>query len=191
MELNNRQVLKAFWEYAGPDRRVFIFCFALIALTLVTEWARPTLLKYALDHLEASAVDDLRNTALLFLLVAIGDYLFRSLFSYSFSMAVLRTINRIRYGMFKHVLRMKMAFFDKEPVGRLLTRTINDCESLGETLRTGAATIVVDILSVFVVLGVMISLDLQLSMVIMIMTPITWLVVRWCAAWQHRRNANR
>jgi ATP-binding cassette subfamily B protein len=97
-------------------------------------------------------------------------------------MAVLRTINRIRLKIYRQVLGMKMAFFDRQPVGSLLTRTISDCEALGETLRAGTATVVLDLLSVVVVLIAMVQIDLELSMVMMIMVPVTWLAVRWCGA---------
>ena len=180
MELTNRQALKEFWTHAGPDRKTFYFCLVLMTVTLATEYARPLIMKLALDHIEAGDVSALHGAALFFLVIAVTDYLSRSGFSYMMSMGVLRTINRVRYQLFRHVLRLKMAFFDRQPVGSLLTRTINDCEALAETLRAGAATIIVDVLSVFVVFAAMHQLDLELSYIMMAMVPITWLVVRWC-----------
>ncbi len=182
MQTTKSSYLREFWRYAGPDRKSFSFCLVLMFVTLATEYARPLLLFQALEHMESSELGALQNTALLFLATVLIDYLSRSGFSYLISMAVLRTINRIRDGVFQHVLHMKMSFFDRQPVGVLLTRTISDCESLAETLRAGTATIIVDLLSIIVVFAVMIRMDLQLSLVMMIMVPITWLVVRWCGA---------
>ena len=180
MDITFRKAIRDFWREAGPHQSMFIRSWILMLLVLVTEWAKPLVMMNAFHHMEAGEKGALRHDALIFLGLIFADYLFRSGFSYLFSMGVLHTINRIRYHVFQHVLRMKMAFFDKEPVGRLLTRTINDCETLGETLRAGVSTVIVDVLSIFIVLGVMIQMDFQLSLVMIFMVPVTWILIRWC-----------
>lgn len=182
MELSNKEVLKEFWRHAGPERRSFLVCLVLMFLTLATEAAKPLLMQQAINFIEAGDEAGLREASIFFLSMALADYFFRCGFGYLFSMGVLSTINRVRYNLFHNVLRMKMAFFDRQPVGKLLTRTINDCETLAETLRSGAATIVIDLLSILVVTGVMIKMDLDLSLILLTMIPATWLVVRWCGA---------
>ncbi len=178
--INNRGLVARFWEIARPERPVYLFSFVLMFLTSATDLARPLVLKWGLEQIEADNVVALQSAAWLFLLVVLIDYGSRSGFSYLISVSFLRTINRLRSVVFRHVIHMKMAFFDRRPVGSLMTRTINDCESLAETLRAGIATILVDAVSVVVYLGVLISLDWHLSTTLLLAAPVVWLVVRWC-----------
>lgn len=178
----NLQLIQQFWGFARPNRRAYYSAFFLMFLTLGLETVRPFVLKLALNNISDGDSRALASTALIFLLLIVLDYAWRSTFSYLISIAFLKTINRIRDALFRHVLRMKMAFFDKEPVGRLLTRTINDCESLGETLRAGISTIFVDMLSVAVIFGVLVKLDWGLTKIILVTAPAILLVVRWCGS---------
>ncbi len=181
-ELSHRKIASHYWRVARPYRRAYYASFLLMFLTLAMETARPLALNAALGRLADDDAAGLETIALLFLGISIVDYLSRSGFSYIAGLSILRTINRLRDQVFRHVLRMKMAFFDQQPVGKLLTRTINDCESVAETLRAGAATILVDILTVVVVLSVMVTLDWQLTTVMMLSAPLTWLAVKWCGS---------
>jgi len=179
-ELGLRRITRQFWDLARPVHRSYYVSFALMFVTLAMETARPLTLASATDRIEAGDAAGLSRFALIFLGIAIVDYLSRSGFSYVAGMAILRTINFMRDAVFRHVMHMKMAFFDKEPVGRLLTRTINDCESVAETLRAGAATILVDVLTILVIMTVMFTLDWRLTLVLVLCGPPTWFVVRWC-----------
>ncbi|CAM2006259.1 ABC transporter ATP-binding protein [Acanthopleuribacter pedis] len=178
--ISNRGLVERFWAIAKPEHPVYLFSFFMMALTSMTDLARPLVLKWGLDQIEAENIAALQSAAWLFLVVVLLDYGSRSGFSYLISVSFLRTINRLRSKVFEHVIHMKMAFFDRRPVGALMTRTINDCESLAETLRAGIATILVDAVSVLVYLGVLISLDWHLSTTLLVAAPLVWLVVRWC-----------
>jgi len=183
MKLNESLAfLKRFWDLAGDNRKPFVISFVLMFGTLITELARPYVMESAVTSIDNGDGEGLRKMALVFLGLIIADYITRGAFGYVFSMALLRSINRIRGKVFSHVIHMKMAFFDKRPLGSLLTRTINDCEALAETLRAGAATIVLDFLIVIGMFVVMCTMDLGLSLAMMIAAPFVWVVVRWCAS---------
>jgi len=194
---NSRKTLGWFWGVASDDHRTFILAFILMFGTLATELAKPYILKYSIDVMEqthtspvaepgiqapaADPIGELKWLAFFFLGVVFLDYLLRTGFGYVFSVGLLKTINRLRANLFNHVLHKKMAFFDKEPVGGLLTRTINDCEALAETLRFGAATIVLDLLTIVGMFFVMCSLDMELTLASVLTAPLIWLGVRWFA----------
>ncbi|MDJ0841765.1 MAG: ABC transporter ATP-binding protein [Acidobacteriota bacterium] len=177
----NLGILIRFWSLAGDNRRMFKISFVLMFFTLATELARPYVLEAALSHITQGRIDDLQDAAYVFLALILVDYVTRGGFGYAFSMALLKSINLIRGKVFDHVIHMKMAFFDRRPVGSLLTRTINDCEALAETLRAGAATIILDFLTVIGIFFVMCTLDLELSLAMILAAPVIWLCVRWCA----------
>lgn len=180
--LTNKDLVKSFWRFLRQYRRPVYVALVLMFFTLAFELSIPLLLEKGLNHVRADQLIDLKQVAFLLLGLIIGEFICRFLFSYLISISLLKTINDIRNHVFQHVLHMKMAFFDREPVGRLLTRTTSDCEALGEVLRAGTATIFVDILTIVGIFGIMLYLDLQLTLVMIVVAPLVWLLTRWAAA---------
>lgn len=178
--MDYKGILKSFWRFARNYKTAYFTAFGLMLLTLAFESIRPFLLDKGIKAIEADNLDSLKQAALFFLLLLSLEYVSRSVFSYLFAMSFLKTINRLRDAVFQHVLKLRMSYFDKEPVGRLLTRTINDCEALGETLRAGIATVFLDMGTMVVMFFVMAALDLPLTGIMVVTAPLVWLLVRWC-----------
>ena len=94
----------------------------------------------------------------------------------------------IREDLFTHVTSLAVRFFDRTPVGKLITRLTSDVESLGDVFSTGAVGIISDLLSMVVIVGLMFSIQWQLaSLLIFILFPITWLIIYFQ---QRYRRAN-
>ena len=94
----------------------------------------------------------------------------------------------IREDLFTHVTSLAVRFFDRTPVGKLITRLTSDVESLGDVFSTGAVGIISDLLSMVVIVGLMFSIQWQLaSLLIFILFPVTWLMIFFQ---QQYRNAN-
>ncbi|PPJ63960.1 ABC transporter ATP-binding protein [Cuspidothrix issatschenkoi] len=94
----------------------------------------------------------------------------------------------IRKDLFHHVTSLAVRFFDRTPVGKLITRLTNDVESLGDVFSTGAVGIISDLLSMVVIVGLMFSIQWQLAgLLILILLPVTWLMIYFQ---QQYREAN-
>ncbi|MEA5552537.1 ABC transporter ATP-binding protein [Anabaena cylindrica UHCC 0172] len=94
----------------------------------------------------------------------------------------------IREDLFRHVTSLAVRFFDRTPVGKLITRLTSDVESLGDVFATGAIGIVSDLFSMVVIVGLMFSLQWQLAcLLLLILCPITWLIIYFQ---QQYRSAN-
>lgn len=84
----------------------------------------------------------------------------------------------IRQDLFHHVTSLAVRFFDRTPVGKLVTRLTSDVEVLGDVFSTGAIGIVSDIFSMLVILGLMFSIQWQLACLLLVMLiPITCLTI--------------
>ncbi|WP_427159350.1 ABC transporter ATP-binding protein [Aliinostoc sp. HNIBRCY26] len=84
----------------------------------------------------------------------------------------------IRQDLFHHVTSLAVRFFDRTPVGKLVTRLTSDVEVLGDVFSTGAIGIVSDIFSMLVIVGLMFSIQWQLAcLLLVILIPITWLTI--------------
>ncbi|AFY31178.1 ABC transporter ATP-binding protein [Calothrix sp. PCC 7507] len=84
----------------------------------------------------------------------------------------------IRQDLFHHVTSLAVRFFDRTPVGKLITRLTSDVEALGDVFSTGAVGIVSDLFAMLVIISLMLSLQWQLACLLLVMLlPITFLVV--------------
>src|SRR5262249_51933091 len=88
-----------------------------------------------------------------------------------------RTMHDLRIAIFDHVLAQRAAFFDRIPVGRLMTRMTNDIESLNEMFAQGAITLIADAVKAVVIVVIMLSIDVQLSLLTFATLPLVILLV--------------
>lgn len=86
--------------------------------------------------------------------------------------------SEIRQDLFHHVTSLAVRFFDKTPVGKLITRLTSDVEVLGDVFSTGAIGIVSDLFSMLVILGFMFSMQWQLAfLLLMVLLPVAYIII--------------
>ncbi len=84
----------------------------------------------------------------------------------------------IRVDLFSHVTSLAVRFFDRTPVGKLITRITSDVDALGEVFSTGAVGIITDLFSIGVLLVVMFTMQWQLALMLLgLLVPVTWLII--------------
>ncbi|MGB3199973.1 MAG: ABC transporter ATP-binding protein, partial [Nodosilinea sp.] len=94
----------------------------------------------------------------------------------------------IRTDLFTHVTSLAVRFFDRTPVGKLITRITSDVDALGDVFSTGAVGIITDIFSILVLLVVMFTMQWQLALMLLgLLLPVTWLIIYFQ---QQYRKAN-
>ncbi|MDB9347000.1 ABC transporter ATP-binding protein [Nodularia spumigena] len=94
----------------------------------------------------------------------------------------------IRQDLFHHVTSLAVRFFDRTPIGKIITRLTSDVEVLGDVFSTGAIGIVSNVLTMLVIIGTMLSIEWKLACLLLVMLlPITWLIIYFQ---QQYRKAN-
>jgi ATP-binding cassette subfamily B protein len=172
--------------YAWRVALVVVLLLATTGLALV----QPVLVKLAIDRdIAKGTTDDLWWIAGLYL--ATLGLLFVIRYSQALQMVRVsqRVMNDLRLQLFRHLQRMSIAFYDANPVGRLVTRLTNDIVALDQLLTQGAITIVAD---VFMIAGVAIALFLinwKLALITLAVMPVLAVLMRWFAVVM--RNAFR
>lgn len=155
-----------------PERRLYVLALVAAPITSALTVLQPLLLQQAIDQgVTARDLEVLGTLALAYLGTGVVAFVAEAVYSTGLSIAASRSINRLREVVFDHVLSLSSSFHDREPTGRLLTRVTSDVEALGETLTTGAVTIVVDVLLVLGVLGAMLWLDPWLTGALALIVP--------------------
>lgn len=80
-------------------------------------------------------------------------------------------IRDIRIQLYEKIVNLRLAFFDATPIGRLVTRTVSDIETLNDVFSEGLASIAGDLLQLFLILAVMFYADWRLTLIIVVTVP--------------------
>ncbi len=133
--------LRRFWPLARPHRRWLYVGLATIPIVAAVSALRPLLVQQAVDvDIAAGDLLSLRVTALLFLVAVMVEFFALAVQVFALQQAGNATISDLRGAIFRHVLAMPARFYDKTPIGALLSRSTSDVEALSETLAFGVFT---------------------------------------------------
>ena len=81
----------------------------------------------------------------------------------------------LRMEIFAHLQRLSVTYFDRNPVGRLMTRVTSDVETLNELFSSGVVTIFGDVFTLVAIMGMMLVIDVKLALVTFAVIPLVWL----------------
>lgn len=153
--------------------RIFYLLVFLMIVISVTGPLRPALIQGAIDNQVANGdYPGLVNIILLLIgLLTIQSFV-QYLFTYYSGWLGQNVIKDIRIKLYRHIQKLKLSFFDKTPIGRLVTRNISDIETLAEVFSTGIAGIVADVFQLLVILGFMFWMDWELTLVSLSLLPL-------------------
>jgi len=159
-------------SYVLVYRSVFIFVAISAVLISIFSTITPYLIKIAIDdYLAVSNFEGFILVICLMLINLILTVVFMFLFSYLANWLGQNVIYDLRVKLFDHILNFKMSYFDKSSVGRLVTRAVNDMETIASIFSQGLFMIVADLLQMLIVVVVMIVLSWKLSLTIFVVLP--------------------
>ena len=161
------------WEATRPYRQVVLVSAFLFLPIAALELLQPYLLKVAIDsHILRADWSGLTRVAGAFLLTLAGLYALRALQGYLMHLTGQRVMHDLRHRLFAHAQKMDAAFFDKNPIGRLMTRILNDVEAVSEMFASGAVAILGDVVTVAGIVVVMLAMNWRLALVTFALVPL-------------------
>jgi ATP-binding cassette subfamily B multidrug efflux pump len=173
-------LMRRFWEVARHHKRWWWAGLAVIPVVALVTAFRPLLVKEAVDvAIPAHDGAAVRNLALLFLVAVVVEFVSMALQVYALQRAGHASIYDLRTQIFRHVLCLPARFFDKHPLGSLLSRSTSDVEALGETLSFGVFTILTDVVMIATILVAMFVQSWQLTLISLSVAPVLYVLVRW------------
>jgi ATP-binding cassette, subfamily B, multidrug efflux pump len=169
----DRRLAARLMEAARPHRGLIAGSLALFPLIALVELAQPWLLKIAIDdHILKSDWVGLTWIGGLYIAVLAILYPLRTLEAYLMQLTGQRVIHDLRATIFDHLLRLEARFFDRNPVGRLMTRVLHDVDAVSDAFTSGLFAVVADLVTLTGVVAVMLWIDWRLALVTFSMMPI-------------------
>jgi ATP-binding cassette subfamily B multidrug efflux pump len=150
----------------------FIATSSTILLALVS-LLNPYLIKETVDkYITEKDSEGLINNIILMFVVVLVEVLLRFSFIYFANWVGQHIIRDIRAKIFRHILQFKMSYFDKNSVGKLVTRVVSDIETIAAFFSSGVFTIVSDVLQMFAVAALMFYFNWKLALIALAVLPI-------------------
>jgi ATP-binding cassette, subfamily B, multidrug efflux pump len=174
-------LMKRILRYLRPYWKLLALAFTFLLLHTGTQLAGPYITKVAIDRYDVHGLDLM---ALAYLGVVLLGFVFLFVQTYVTEYAGQRAMHDLRMEIFSHLQTQDMAYFDRNPVGRLMTRTVNDVETLNELFSTGVVGLLADLCTVFGIAGAMLWLDWRLATVCLVAFPMILYISRF-----YRRRA--
>ena len=176
----NYSIFKRLVKFAKPYKSFFFtafFCVILIALSSVL---RPLIIA---DMVQDYIVQNQNSKALLFwTLFIIGMLAFEAVLqftsSYFSNLLAQNIISDMRKKLFAHITSFRMRYFDKTPIGALVTRVVSDMEAISEVFSTGLVDILGDVLTLVAVVFTMFFVNWHLTLLVLIPIPLLLIATR-------------
>ena len=169
-------LLRRVFRYAYPYRRMFIWSVLLTVILAILAPLRPWLIQYTLDqYILLGDSSGLMNMSLLMLgllLLQTSVQYFHTFFTNVLGQSVIKDL---RVSVFNHISSLKLKYFDRTPLGQLITRTVSDLETIADIFSEGLIVIIGDVLQVLAIIAVMLYTDWELTLVVLI--PMPFLIV--------------
>ncbi len=167
------QILSRIIAYARPYKQVFILAAVLAILLAPVASLRPYLINVMVDDyiMKFDLYGLLRMAGFIFILL-ICEVIMNYGFIYSTNLLGQSVIRDLRSEVFRHIISLRLRYFDQTPIGTITTRTINDIESINTIFSQGVITIIADILAIIAILVVMFLSSWQLTVICLSTMPL-------------------
>lgn len=165
-------LLKRIFHYVKPYKGIFAWSIIMTVALAVLAPIRPWLIQFTLDRfiVENDSAGLLTMTLIMIglLLVQTGVQYFHTFYTNILGQSVIKDL---RVHVFNHISSLRLKYFDRTPIGQLITRTVSDLETIADIFSEGLIVILGDILQVVAIIGVMLYIDWKLTLVVLIPMP--------------------
>ncbi len=174
------RLLRRLLGYLRPHRASVGAALALIVAQAGIDLVGPYLTKIAIDrHIATGDGAGLTRVAGLYLLALAAAFVVRFGQNYIMQMTGQRIMQDMRREIFAHLQRLHVGYFDRNPVGRLMTRVTTDVDAVNELFTSGVVTVFGDLFTLLGIMGVMIALDWRLALVTFAVIPLFFALTNW------------
>jgi ATP-binding cassette subfamily B protein len=174
------ELLVRLLRYLGPYKWSVVAAFVLIVVMAALDLAGPWLTKVAIDrYIRPGDAAGLAGVAWIYLAVLLAAFGVRFAQVYILQMTGQRVMRDMRREIFGHLHGLHVGYFDRNPVGRLMTRVTTDVDALNELFTSGVVTVFGDLFTLLGIMGVMLALNWRLALVTFAVIPFFFLVTNW------------
>lgn len=174
------RLMRRLLTYLHPYWPRTLAALAAIVAGVGFQLAQPYLIRTAIDeYIGPGRLDGVRTVALLYLGTLVGAFIAEFLQTTTLQMLGQRIMFDLRRQVFDHLQRLDVAYYDRHPVGRLMTRVTSDVDAINDLFTSGVVSVFGDVLSLVGITVVLFSLDWRLALLTLCVLPLIVVVTQW------------
>lgn len=173
------RLLRRLWPFVRPHSRYLVASLATLVIITSINLVRPLLMGDVVHQGAVRNAPGLMRDGLLLagLLIVVQALTFAQM--YAMQIAGARAMADLRTSIFEFFQRLRLRYYDRTPVGRLVTRATNDVDAVSELFASGALNAMGDVIALVGIVAMMIALDWRLSIVSFLALPIVGAIVNY------------
>jgi len=173
------ELARRLWQFVRPHKWLLFLSVVLLIGVSAAQLAQPYLVKLAIDgSITARKLEGLGWLVTAFLVALVAEFLLRWAQLYVLERAGQNVVFDLRCHAFAHLQRLPSSFFDRHPVGRLMTRVTSDVEAIHEAFTSGLVLILADLAKLAGIVAILLWMDWRLALVTFAVVPpmalVTW-----------------
>jgi ATP-binding cassette subfamily B multidrug efflux pump len=174
------RLMRRLLTYLRPYRAQVALALASIIAFSVLELAPPYLIKLVIDrYIPVGDFSGLAVIAMLYLAVQLGSFALEYLQTWTLQMTGQRIMFDLRMQIYSHLQRLDLRFYDRNPVGRLMTRVTTDVDVLNDLFTGGVVSVFGDVFTLVGIMVVLIVMDWRLALIAFSVLPLIVVVAQW------------
>lgn len=177
--LRDRDLAGRLYFFMHPYRWAFIVSILLLPIASGLALLQPQILQIAIDkHFVPQKMDGFGWLALIMLATIVGEFAVRFAQSILTQIAGEKALSDLRVAVFSHLNTLSPAFFQRNPIGRLMSRVTTDIDSLSEALSSGVVTIIADLVTLAAIVVILLTKSWKLALITFTVVPLLLLLTK-------------
>jgi ATP-binding cassette, subfamily B, multidrug efflux pump len=174
------RLMRRLLQYLRPHWRQVAAAFVAIIVGAVVSLAQPYLIKLAIDeHIAAGRLEGLDRLAGAYAILLLIGFAAEYAQTWTMQLTGQRIMFELRMTIYGHLQRLDLKYYDRNPVGRLMTRVTSDVDVLNDLFTSGVVTVFSDVLPLVGIMGLMIWMNWRLAIVAFCVLPLIVVVAQW------------
>jgi len=184
------RLMRRLLQYLRPYWRQVALAFVTIIVGAVASLVQPYLIKVAIDrYIAQRQAAGLGGLAAGYLIMLVASFAAEYIQTWTLQMTGQRIMYDLRMAIYRHLQRLDLRYYDRNPVGRLMTRVTSDVDVLNDLFTSGVVTIFGDVFTLIGIMGMMLWMNWQLALVAFSVLPLIFFVTQWFR--RHVRDSYR
>jgi len=174
------RLMRRLLTYLRPYWRQVALAFVAILVAAGAALAQPYLVKLAIDrYIATGRLEGLDRLAAAYLAILVVAFAAEYVQTWTMQLTGQRIMFDLRMAIYGHLQRLDLRYYDRNPVGRLMTRVTSDVDVLNDLFTSGVVTIFGDVFTLVGIMAVMLWMDWRLALVAFSVLPLIALVTQW------------
>ena len=174
------RLMRRLLQYLRPYRIQAALALAAIIANSVLQLAQPYLMKVAIDrYIPAADFDGVNRIALWFLAILLAAFALEFTQTWLLQTTGQRIMFDMRMQIYAHLQRLDLRFYDRNPVGRLMTRVTTDVDVINDLFTSGVVSVFGDVFTLAGIMIVMLTMNWKLALVSFAVLPLIVVITQW------------